>query len=686
MKDKHNYLLLPEDKFRLMKERMAASGLSILKIPIPRAESPCGYYPLTHAQKGIWFLSELEESAASYNLCNAVRVRMALQLDILKESVNVLVSRHESLRTRFINRDAEMYQYISDERELNITYVSLEGEQNREEVLLSRLTGEGGKPFHIRENRLIKMIVYRLGTDDHVIFLNIHHLIADGISLQMLTEELFAVYAAKVSQKSIVFAEYPVRYVDFARWQNDWVCEELLGNELKYWKQALENMPESCSLPADYIRPSIPSYDGDVVFSTLDLDTMCALKSFCASHHITLYHLTLAIFMMMIHKYTGEEDVFAGTPVSGRLQAETERLIGFFASSIILRSFIRDDSTVEETVKAVAKMAADALRHQLAPINMLTDIMKRSKVVAPFQLFFIFNSHKEAALPPGLEPVAFGNRKTKYDLTLEVTERGDRLDLCVEYGTQLYAPETIRLFLNRFETMLAAAVSASKARISELSLLTPEQAERIIRTYNDTFTTWKPEGTLLSLIEQQATRTPEALAVLADGESLSYRDLAKKVGRAAGFLARSGVKPYGRVGISMNQGPELLIVLLAVMKAGCVYVPLDCALPEKRLAYIKSEAGLCTVLSNQEEHRHGGPSDTLYVGPDADLWEDAQPYENLPRVSGEDFAYIMFTSGSTGKPKGVTVTSQYRQFSARDAGEIETGIRGRHAVADDLFI
>jgi amino acid adenylation domain-containing protein len=645
-------------------EEMRRAGLPVLPpvAPVDR-DRPL---PLSFAQERLWFLDRLEGGSASYNIPTALRLRGALDVDALERSLGEIVRRHESLRTVFREVDGGAVQVIAAFAgfALPIDDLSTLDPAAREVEVRRRTTENAARPFDLAAGPLFRAALLRVADEEHVLLMCIHHIVSDGWSSGVLLRELSALYAAYHQGGDSPLAEPPVQYADFAVWQREQLRGEVLDRQIGYWKDRLAGAPALLELPTDRPRPPVQSHRGAREMFDLPRSLLDRLQALGRSEGATLYMVMLGAFQLLLSKYSGSEDVVVGSPIAGRTRKEVEELIGFFANTLVLRTDLSADPTFRELLGRVREGTLGAYEHQEVPFERLVAELQpeRSLSHAPlFQVMFILqNVDLSGSGLAGLrmEGVLAESDTTRFDLALTAVPHDGGVRGALEYSTALFDRSTIQRMLGHLERLLEQVAARPEARLSELDLLSVEERGLVVEEWNRTAAEYPADRCIHELFEAQAARTPDAVAVEFEGETLRYGALNERANRLAHHLAGLGVGPETRVGICLERGPEMVVSVLAVLKAGGAFVPLDPAYPAERLAFVLADSAV-PVLVTQESLRATLPAGegVAVVSVDGDGARiAAESAENPGRgVLPENAAYVIYTSGSTGTPKGVMV-------------------------------
>ncbi|AGY58064.1 non-ribosomal peptide synthetase [Gloeobacter kilaueensis] len=630
--------------------------------PVPRD----GELPLSYAQRRLWFLDQLLPSGAMYNLPVAARLNGVLDVGAMEAALQEVVRRHEVLRTSFRTVAGQPQLTIAPEVSLALSPVDLSDLAGAEkESEAERLVAtEAQLPFDLAAGPLVRARLLRLGATEHILIVTLHHIVSDGWSIGVFIQELAILYAAFQSGQPSPLPELAIQYADFAAWQQQWLTGTVFEEKFAYWEQRLAGAPALLELPTNHPRPPVQSYRGRAHTFTLPASLVKSLERLAAQESATLFMVLLAAFKVLLSRYSHQEDIVVGTPIANRNRSEIEPLIGFFVNTLVLRTDLGREPSFRELLARVREVTLEAFDHQDLPFEKLVEHLQPERNLSYQPLFQVLFTLQNAPLPvvelPGLqlEPVEMPDSTAKFDLSLTLLESKAGLAGSWEYNTDLFEPETIERLTGHLRTLLEAAVAGPDQPISSLPLLT-EPEKQLFVSWNDTDRDYPHDRLIHQLIEEQAERTPEAIALVSGEKKLSYRELNQRANQLAHHLQALGVGPDALVGIYLKRCPELIISLLAVWKAGGAYVPLDPAYPAERLAFIVQDSGLSVLITDSHlgGDRYADGFRLVRVDTDAEAIEAASP--DNPPCSGEKdrrLAYVIYTSGSTGKPKGVMVT------------------------------
>ncbi|HKH43625.1 MAG TPA: condensation domain-containing protein, partial [Thermoanaerobaculia bacterium] len=600
----------------------------------------------------------LEPDSPAYNVPVALRVEGRLRVDVLERALCEVLRRHEALRTSFGEVDGEPVQLIAEAGALSLPVVDLAGlpQALRDAEASRRIAEEALRPFDLSRGPLLRAALLRLGAEEHAALLTLHHIVSDGWSMQVLVEEIGALYAAFAEGRPSPLPELPVQYADYAAWQRSWLSGEVLEAELGAWRQRLAGLPPRLELPTDRPRPAVQTHRGAVRSLALSPELSSRLTALGRREGATLFMTLLAGWQALLGRWAGTEDLAVGTPSAGRNRQETEKLIGLFVNTLVLRGDLSGGPSFRELLGRVRQASLEAHEHQEIPFERLVEELapKRSLSHTPlFQVLFVLQNVPRRALDLSGLRLAEMRAETgtaKFDLSLGLVDEGGQLFGGLSYNTDLFDGATAERMLGHFAALLSQAGEDPDRRLPELDLLSEAERSQLLREWNDTGA--GGEGALIhELFERRAAEHPEAPALLWNGQTVSYGELDRRAGRLARRLRRLGTGPEVVVGVCLERTPELVVALLAVLKSGGAYLPLDPVYPPERLALMLADSGAAAVVSRAElESRLPGSVPVCRVEE-----EEIQSAAPEIQVTPDNLAYLIYTSGSTGRPKGVAI-------------------------------
>jgi amino acid adenylation domain-containing protein len=620
--------------------------------------------PASYAQERLWFLDRLAPESSIFNMPVGWRLGGALDRAALERALGEIVRRHEALRTTFAEVGGAPVQVIAPFGgfALPVEDLSRLADADREAEVRRRVGEEARRPFDLSAGPLFRAALLQVDEEDHVLLLSMHHIVSDGWSLRVLFRELSSLYEAYHEGRKSPLAELPVQYADYAVWQREQLEGESMNRQLSYWKERLAGAPGVLDLPTDRPRPAVRTHRGAAVWTEFSAEVLERLQAVGRSEGATLYMTLLGAFQVLLSRYSGSEDVVVGSSIAGRTRGEVEELIGFFINSLVLRTDLGGDPSFREVLRRVRTVTLGAYEHQDLPFEKLVAELQpeRSLSHAPlFQVSFSLNNPDGFALGlPGLriEPAYQGSETAKSDLSLAFVNDPRGLRAALTYSTDLFDESTIRRMLGHLERVLEQVSADADARLSRLDLLGEAERALVLEEWNATEAEYPAGLCIHHLFEAQAERTPGAVAVAYEEESLSYAELNARANRLAHHLKGRGVGPDVRVGICMERSLEMAVGLLAILKAGGAYVPLDPSYPADRLRQMLHESRPAVLLAQGAAGALVADAGALVIDVEADAPEWAsRPATNPDRgnLTPDHLCYVIYTSGSTGRPKGV---------------------------------
>jgi amino acid adenylation domain-containing protein/non-ribosomal peptide synthase protein (TIGR01720 family) len=629
--------------------------------PIPRDNA----LPLSYGQQRLWFLEQLEPSRPVYHVPLAWRFTGSLDVPALAQSLEAMVQRHEILRTTFPSLDGQPVQVIAPELVLPLPVVDLQDLSAAErEAAIGRLaTEEARRPFDLACGPLLRTTLLCLSDEDHVQLLTLHHIIFDGWSAEVFWRELATFYTALCTGQPALLPVLPLQYADFAVRQRQWLQGEVLEAQLAYWRQRLGDTLPVLDLSTDRPRPPVQTFQGARQSLLLPDSLTAALKALSQGEGVTLFMTLVAAFQTLLCRYTGQTDLVVGTPLTGRTRVETEGLLGFFVNTLILRLDLSGNPCFRDLLIRVRAVMLGAFDHQDLPFEKLVETLRPARDLSRNPLVQVMIALQPPPPTttelPGLSvrPVTVDCGTAKFDLTLSLQDTEQGLLLTMEYSTDLFDHPTITRILSHFQTLLGGIIADPEQRLADLPLLTAAERQQLLVEWNTTAADYPQDTCLHRLFEAQVERTPDAIAVVCNGQRLTYDALNRRANQLADYLRAFGVGAEVCVGLCVECSLEMVVGLLGILKAGGAYVPLDPAYPAERLACMMADAQVA-VLVTQRQCVAPLPEHGAHVVCLETDWERlAQQSEANPvnGVTPENLAYVMYTSGSTGTPKGVMV-------------------------------
>jgi amino acid adenylation domain-containing protein len=629
--------------------------------PVPRDRE----LPASHSQRRLWFMKQMNPESSAYNIPCAMRMKGSLDTSALSRALGLLVARHEALRTHFVSREGAPWCVVSPEATLELEQIDLRHlpSQAREDEALRQTAALSERPFDLASSPLMRAALIRIASDEQWLVLVFDHIAADGLSMATFLDELQAVYTEQLTGLPAHLPALKVQYLDYAEWQRRRLEAGALQKELAYWKSALADAPPSISLPFDRPRPPVQSFRGARAEVQFPPALSTAMKSLCRAEGVTLYMALLAGFAALLHRYSSETDIVVGSVIANRNRPEIERVMGFFANNIVLRNKLDGDPTVRELLRRVRESALKAYEHQDMPFDVLVEALAPTRALdrSPiFQVMFVLQGAWPTSLElPGIRcsSLQVPIRSARFDLAMDVFDRPDGLVVYLEYATDLFDAATIERMLEHYRMLLEGMAAEPGARIAAVPLMREDAQRALLAAWRSGPLPTPEAQTVHGLFERHAKRNPDAEAVRSDGRSLAYGELDRRANQLARRLRAIGVHSGSLVGLCMNRSVELVVAMLAVLKAGAAYVPLDPSFPQDRIDFMVEDAGLAAIVTELEMADRLTHQDIPRVLLDADV-EHIAALDGAAlgfTATGTDLAYVIYTSGSTGKPKGVQV-------------------------------
>ena len=642
------------------------------QIPLLKPYPREGHPPLSFAQQRLWLLDQLQPGSAFYTIPIALQLSGRLELSALEQGLSMVVRRHEILRTTFPIVDGQPVQFISENVSLKLSIIDLrEVSKERQNAEMQRITAsQAQKSFDLSVGPLLRASLLVIGKEAHILFITLHHIIGDGWSGDVFVQELVEAYEGFSNQGLRSLSALSLQYADFSQWQRQWLQGEILDAELSYWKKQLAGSLPLLDLPIDRPRQAIQSFRGARYHFTLSSELSASLKDLGRQEESTLFMVLLTALQILLYRYSRQRDICIGTVVHGRNWAEIQRLIGFFANTLVIRADLSGDLSFRNLLKRTREAALGAYDHQHLPFEKLVEMLnvERGLSFTPlFQVMFILHNELNAAVGardgssfslsrrPELEETGTSKR----DLSFSIMDEPRGLIGTLEYDGELFDSSSITRVAERFRILLGGIVSDPDQIISTFSLLSVMERHQILWSWNSRKITYPLNKTILQLLEMQVELVPDAIALVHKEEHLTYRLLNGRANQLARHLQTLGVHTDVLVGICLSRSLEMVIGILGALKAGGAYVPLDLAYPNDHLTFILRDAKVTVLISQERSIAMQLQTDVHPLSLSAD-WHsiEQQSDANLDNslVSSENLAYVVYTSGSTGRPKGVMIS------------------------------
>jgi amino acid adenylation domain-containing protein len=621
--------------------------------------------PLSFAQQRLWFLAQMEGASGAYHMPFGVLLQGKLDGVALRRALDRIVARHEGLRTSFVMAGGEPQQHITavEESCFYLLEHDLRQHQDARSELEKLIAEEADGRFDLEKGPLIRGRLIHMAEEEHAFLITMHHIVSDEWSMAVMIRELQTLYAAFVRGEEDSLPALAIQYADYSVWQRKWIEGEILQEQAEYWKKNLAGASELLEVPADHVRPRLREYRGGFVEWIPGNALTGRLKGLSRRQGTTLYMTVLGGWAALLGRLTGDEDVVVGTQVANRGQREIEGVIGFFVNTLAMRLYVSRRQNVGAMLAGVKKQVLEGQEHQDIPFEHVVEIVQpvRSLRHSPvFQVSFAWQNAREGQLElPGLEakPLpAAPHMAAKFDMTIAMWETEEDLTGGLEYATSLYGEETAQRYLGYLQRLLEGMVENEEAMLGSLPLLSGEERDQIVYEWNQTSADYPRERCLHELFEEQVKRTPEAIAVVYEGASLSYGELNRRANQLGHYLRRMGVGPETVVGICLERSLAILVGVLGILKAGGAYMPLDPDYPRSRVGYMLENAKTGVVVTEERLLNHI-PEPITRICLDGDWKQLATENDQNPEhlVTAENLAYIIYTSGSTGNAKGVMI-------------------------------
>jgi amino acid adenylation domain-containing protein len=636
------------------------NNVNYVYLPIHKTEKNTNQHPLTFTQQQLWFINQLQPGTATYNIPVAVHIPGKLNFSALVNSLNAVIQRHEILRTSFTLVDGEPVQKVVDIVNFNLAEVDLQ-HLEQQETEIQRLSLEIAQTvFDLGTAPLLTAKLLKLHPEKSILLLTLHHLVGDGFSINFLVKGLSAIYQSFCASEVANLSEIPLQYSDFVYWQRQYLQGEVLEQHLAYWRQKLSGDLPVLQLPTDRSRPPVQTFKGAQQRFVISQDLTEEIKQLSKGEDATLFMTLLAAFQILLYRYTGQEDIIVGSPIANRNRVELEQLIGCFVNTLVLRSNLAGNPSFKELLARVKKTAIEAYLHQDLPFEKLVEALQTNRDLSYNPLFQVMFVLQNQATDNIWKTEELETETAKFDILLSMIESEGELIGTLEYNTDLFNADTISRMIGHFQTLLEGIVKNAYQSISELPILTTVELQTLLVDWNKTQVEYPEFACIHQFFAAQVEKTPDAVAVVFEYQKLTYQELNKKANQLAHYLQKLGVKPDTLVGICMERSLEMVIGILAIMKAGGGYLPLDPSYPPERLAFMLTDAQLSFLLVQTHLVEQLPPHQAKVINVDKNWGEFANYSELNPEsnVQLENIAYVIYTSGSTGKPKGAINTHQ----------------------------
>lgn len=634
--------------------------------PIPKVKRDGQAIEVSYSQQSLWFFDRLNPDNPVYNIPNAFRIKGKLDINAVESALNEIIKRHEILRTTFGDQNGKPVQIITPDLQWRLKVTDFQKYQGLEakEKIRERINEDAWRAFDLEKGPLWRFNLYNLSPEEYLMTFTIHHIISDAWSNVLFFTEFFKLYEAFTAGSRLDLPSLPIQFGDYASWQRRRFDDrKILEPLLTYWKKQLAGY-SILELPTDHPRLLTPSFAGSSQTILLPGDLSAKIKELCASQDITIFMLLLAVFEILLYRYSGQEDVIVGTVVANRSQPEVSGLIGFIMNTLVLRNDLSGNPTFAELLQRVKNITLDAFTHQELPFDLLLEELKPERDISRTPLFQVMYIHQNATDTElqiqGLQmrSLEIQNKAAPFDLRL-ITQETPAGILCrLDYCTALYKDSTILVMLNHYRNLIEGVVADSSTKIGELPLLSAAEQHQILEGFNNTTVPYPTDRLIHELFEEQVRSGPDRTAVVFEGQPMTYLELNQRANQLAHYLRKLGVGPDVTVGVCLERSFEMVISLLGILKAGGAYVPFDPNYPQERVEYMIENAKVKVLITVTSLLERIPGSDRVVICLDEEETKILQ--ENCVNVdsgvSKDNLAYIIYTSGSTGLPKGAMNT------------------------------
>lgn len=632
------------------------------------------HIPLSFSQERLWFIDQLEGSV-QYHIPAVLRFKGLLNKEALAFSLQSIINRHEVLRSVIQEKGGEAFQYIKEKDSWQLVTVDGAHYNQDSKALQQYIDRSISKPFDLSKDDMMRVHLIALNEQEHVLVLTMHHIVSDGWSLSIFIRELVAFYRSYIENSPAQVQPLELQYADYALWQRQYLQGEVLDKKVRYWKEKLQGVT-FLPLPTDYARPAVQSTKGALISFNLDKEVSDQLQHLSHKQGITLFMTLLASFKVLLYHYTNQEDICVGTPSAGRQQQEVEELIGFFVNTLALRSEVSGDDTFLELLQQVRTTMLEAYDHQDVPFEKVVNAVVKERDMSRHPLFQVMFVLQNTPAAPEVHLGAVelleetvSHNTSKFDITLGLRETADGLQGGIEYSTDLFKEATIERMIKHYKELLFSIIKEPRQKIGALSMVTAAEKQQLLEEFNNTAVPYPKDKSVIDLFEEQAAKTPNAVAVVFEEEQLTYRELNEKANQLGHYLKGKGIQPGNNVGLLSYRRIEMVISILGILKAGGVYVPFNTEYPAERLKYIIEDAAITHIVYTDDELLNLFElGEYEFINFNEAVVSSTQSPD--VHIGIDSPVYIMYTSGTTGHPRGIRVSNENIIKLVYEPGEI----------------
>jgi amino acid adenylation domain-containing protein len=655
-------------------------------LPVSRTVTdgiPSESFPLSFAQERLWFIDQLNPDSAGYNVPKAVLIKGDLDIDHLEQTFNLIVARHENLRTIFPSQEGQAQQVILDDLDFTLEVIDLSHEpkyETRHEKARQLCQSEGAAFFDLAKGPLIRGKLIKLADQEHILILTMHHIISDAWSMGIMIKEFSLIMDCLRQGKQPNLKPLPIQYLDYSIWQRKLLGEgDLLEKQLAYWQNKLAGVEERLNLVTDYPRPSTPNFDGATEVFSLDAELTNDLNLLTEKHGSTFYMILMAAFKALLYRYTGQEDICFGGPIANRQHEDTDGLIGMFANTLVYRDKVEGEDSFISLLAKVKSTCLEAYENQDTPFEKIVDLVQPERAIgiSPlFQVMFVLNN-VAMELPEGdIQNYPLDTNFSRFDLVIHLRESPEGLGGMIVYKTALFKQQTIELMVKHFIALCQSIIAEPATKVCDLDFMSETEKRRLLVECNDNQLKYPKEKCIHQLFAEQVAINPDKVAVVGavypgdergnEPNQLTFQQLYDQSRELALYIQKHGVKPDTLVGLCVERSPEMIVGILGILQAGSAYVPLDPDYPDDRLSYMLDDSRVTIVMTQnrfKDKVKALVDKDTQVIVLDDDGCLSKDDTADLKRdeiklieeVKSDNLAYVIYTSGSTGKPKGVMI-------------------------------